>query len=49
MVSIGQIFVIILLALLLFGDLPGILKKISSAIKGTSKVSEEDTTKVKKD
>ena len=49
MVSIGQILVIILLALLLFGDLPGILKKISSAIKRPSEVSEEDTTKVKKD
>jgi Sec-independent protein translocase protein TatA len=41
MISIGQILVIALLALLLFGDLPGILKKISLAIKGTSKVSEK--------
>jgi Sec-independent protein translocase protein TatA len=49
MISIGQILVIVLLALLLFGDLPGILKKISLAIKGTSKVSEKDTTKIKKD
>lgn len=47
MVSFGQILLTIFLAILLFGDLPGMIKKVATFIKGTPKVSEKDTKKKK--
>jgi Sec-independent protein translocase protein TatA len=42
MVSFGQILLIIFLAILLFGDLPNIIRKFSSFIKQVPKRSRED-------
>lgn len=49
MVSFGQILLTIFLAILLFGDLPGMIKKVATFIKGTPKVSEKDTKKKKRE
>ena len=49
MVSFGQILLTIFLAILLFGDLPGMIKKVATCIKGTPKVSEKDTKKKRED
>jgi Sec-independent protein translocase protein TatA len=49
MVSFGQILLIIFLAMLLFGDLPGIIKKLARLIKKAPELSEGNTTKKDKD
>jgi Sec-independent protein translocase protein TatA len=38
MISLGQILVVLLIALLFFGDLPSVIRKFTALIKGSQKL-----------